>query len=402
MRNTSLVSGLLLAATATAAAEPTLHAPGTARPFDFVASQTTTTRPLSVRRLLPANGTTNAVAQSRVIYLNHKGVTLRPGDDDARANTSSIVGGLVSVPAWNTSAATWNATVACFADMFKDFDVVVTDQDPGNVPHIEAVFGGYPGDIGMPSGVGGVSPFTEDCGIIENSIVFTFTEVFPDDAQTVCEVMAQEVAHSYGLDHELLASDPMTYLSYNGNRSFKDQLVSCGEYNARACGIGGSVCRNKQNSVALLKERLGVADAVAPTLAITSPADQAIVAPGFEVTATATDNVGVTMAALFVDGQPAAMTPGAGPFTFATDAALAEGSHEIRVDASDGRNTQSQTITVTVQLGGGSGSGSGSGSGDGGSGDGEDGSAGGGCSTAGGSGLALGLAVLALARRRRC
>jgi uncharacterized membrane protein YgcG len=357
------------------------------------------------RKLLPpANSDPAAVAQSRIIYLNHNGVTLRPGNDDSRAQTSSIVSGLSTVAKWNVSDATWQATVACFKDIWSRFDVTITDVDPGNAPHMEAVFGGFPQDVGMPSGVGGVSPFTADCAIIENSIVFTFTEVFPEDPQTICEVMSQEVAHSYGLDHELLASDPMTYLDYNGKRSFKDQLVSCGEFNARACGIGGSVCRNKQNSVQLLLQRIGAADLVPPTLAITSPADGATVPPGFAVDATASDNVAVTMATLAIDGAAAGATPGAGPYTFATDATLGDGPHTIALTVSDGHgNTQNQTITVTVARDGGSGSGSGSGS-DGSGGGGDDGSGDPashtGCAAGGGAdagfALALGLGLLAL------
>ena len=241
---------------ATAAAQPP------ASVGDIVTTPLPGTNIVLARKLLPASKAPGVMAQSKVIYLNHRGVTLTPGEDDSTTNHSSIIGGTSVVPAWNTSPATWNATVACMQDMFSRFDVTVTDQDPGATPHIEAVFGGSPQDIGMGQGVGGVSPFTEDCGIIENSIVFTFTDVFPDDAQTVCEVMSQEVAHSYGLDHEMLASDPMTYLQYNGNRSFKDQTVSCGEYQNRPCGIGGSTCRANQNSVQLLYARVGKADLV--------------------------------------------------------------------------------------------------------------------------------------------
>jgi uncharacterized protein (TIGR03382 family) len=80
----------------------------------------------------------------------------------------------------------------------------------------------------------------------------------PDDPQIVCEIMAQEIAHSFGLDHEMLPSDPMTYLDYNGDRTFQDTMASCGEFADRMCGINGNMCRQRQNSVALLKQRLGV------------------------------------------------------------------------------------------------------------------------------------------------
>lgn len=395
---TIMSSVVLVAALATTAA---------ARPAASVGDIVTTPLPgtnlVLARKVLPATGTPGAMAQSKVIYLNHLGVTLTPGEDDSTTNHSSIIGATSAVPAWNTSQATWDATVACMQDMFARFDVTVTDQDPGATPHIEAVFGGSPQDIGMGQGIGGVSPFTEDCGIIENSIVFTFTDVFPDDAQTVCEVMSQEVAHSYGLDHEMLASDPMTYLQYNGNRSFKDQAVSCGEYQDRPCGIGGSTCRANQNSVQLLYARVGKADLIPPTLAIASPADGATVPPGFSVEAMASDDVGVTMTTLSIDGQPSATDPGAGPYTFVTDPALAEGPHTLRVEATDGRNTQAQSITVTVAVtptgsDGGSATGNGT-DGDGGTGD--DGTVHGGCSTSGGSGGALVLGLALVLRRRR-
>ena len=379
-----------------------------APPREVVLDEPTSNHMQFARVIVPdgVNTATAVVAQSKTIYLNHTGVTLHPGNDDSRTNASSIVNSNVSVPAWNTSAANWAATMTCFKAMFSRFDVVITDVNPGNVPHIEAVFGGSPQQVGMPSGVGGVSPFTQNCSIIENSIVFTFTQVLPQNPQTMCEVMAQEVAHSYGLDHELLASDPMTYLNYNGNRTFQDQLVSCGENQPRNCGIGGSTCRVKQNSVALLTERLGLADAIAPTMGITSPADGDSVPPGFTVTATASDNVAVRSATLSIDGVVVTTTPGAGPYTFPTDISISLGTHTVKVEATDGRNVQSQTITVNVDedapdpgMGSGSGSGSGSGGGDD-DGGGDPGSQGG-CSTSAGGGLALGLLALVLVRRRR-
>lgn len=405
MRTTTILTSLLVVAPSIASAEIVLTAP-------------TDTHIQFARSRLPAAGTPiNAVAQSRIIYLNRTGVTLTPGDDDSRTNRSSIITSQRTVPAWNTSATNWAATVACMKDMFSRWDVTVTDVNPGNVPHMEAVFGGSPQNIGMQQGVGGVSPFTEDCAVIENSIVFTFTSVFPDNPQMICEVMAQEVAHSYGLDHELLASDPMTYLQYNGKRTFKDQTVSCGESSSRACGIGGSVCRPNQNSVQLLTERLGLVDLIAPTLGITFPADGDTLEPGFEVQAMAMDNVAVKEATLSIDDVVVTTTPGAGPYSFATDAALADGAHTIKVEATDGKNVKSQTITVTVARagggGGGTGSGDGNGSGDGdgngngnGNGDGtggsgDDGSVLGGCSAGGDAGLALGLLALVPWRRRK-
>jgi hypothetical protein len=197
------------------------------------------------------------LAQSRTIYLNRSGVTLRPGINDSRLQTSSIVESATSITPWEIDDEMWGETMDCMRELFQPFDVVVTDRDPGMVPHIEGVFGGHPSDVGLPDNVAGVSPFTSDCSVIESSVVFTFTDVLPDDARLMCEIMAQEIAHSYGLDHQMLPEDPMTYLDYPGERTFQDEDALCGEFDARPCGIGGSFCRATQNSVELLTQRLG-------------------------------------------------------------------------------------------------------------------------------------------------
>ena len=215
------------------------------------------------RQPIAAAGKTTR-AESRTIYLNRDHITLRPGDNDSATGISSIVTAPTDIAGWEIDDDSWQATVDCMREIYAPFDVTITDEDPGDVPHIEAVFGGSPADVGLPENVAGVSPFTTDCAVIENSIVFAFTEVLPNDSRTVCEVMAQEVAHSFGLDHEMLPEDPMTYLPYLGERTFQNTMASCGEYGDRMCGINGNVCRFQQNSFKLLTSRLGAKNA-APT-----------------------------------------------------------------------------------------------------------------------------------------
>jgi uncharacterized protein (TIGR03382 family) len=411
MRLTAFVTGALLLGPSLAAAEAPVRPikpSGTAANYDLVATAPNQDDLVFARQVLPAatGGSTSALAQSRVIYLNKNGVTLQPGNNDSRTNRSTIATQATTIPPANVSATTWSATVACVRDLFSRFDVQVVDTDPGNVPHIEAVFGGSPGQLGMPNNVAGVSPFTTDCSIIENSIVFTFTDVLPaTDARLLCEIQAQEIAHSFGLDHELLASDPMTYLQYNGNRAFQNQTASCGEDVTRQCGINGSVCRPNQNSVTLLTERLGAAgspgDNVSPQVGIVSPQSGATVPPGFTINFTATDNIAVTSATLYVDGEAAGSLVAA-PYVFTTSATLPEGSHTFRVEASDGANVQSQEITVTIRKGATPPSGGGDDDDSGAGGD--SGDLTGGCSTGSGGSLLLAFAVFGVAaflRRRR-
>ncbi|MBA2544624.1 MAG: Ig-like domain-containing protein [Deltaproteobacteria bacterium] len=400
MTRSCLLTGaalLLIPAIAAAEARP-IQPVGEARYFDILATKPNASDLQFGRQLLPPTGT-SGIAASRTIYLNRTGVTLSPGNNDSRTNRSTIASQQTTIPAWNTDAATWNATVACVRDLFSPFGVTVVETDPGAVPHIEAVFGGSPTQLGLPTNVAGVSPFTQDCSVIENSIVFTFTNVIPNDARLACEIQAQEIAHSFGLDHELLASDPMTYLEYNANRSFKNQAASCGEDVTRPCGINGSTCRANQNSVALLTERLGAAgnpgDTTSPTLGITSPQDGATVPPGFDIQFTATDNINIAMATLFIDDQAAGSLLMA-PFKFTTSATLPEGEHSFRIEVTDGTNVKTQSMTLTIRKGAAPPSGGGDND--------LNGDLTGGCSTggnAGGFGLALGLLGLVLRRRRR-
>jgi uncharacterized protein (TIGR03382 family) len=404
---TRLLTSALLLAPSLVAADVATHAvkpSGHAASYDFVVSQEPGQQGLNFARqvLPPGNRTVGVVAQSRTIFLNKNGVTLQPGNNDSSNNRSTIVSQATTFQPYQVSATDWATIVACEKELFAPFDATITDVDPGAAPHIEAVFGGSPTQVGLPTNVAGVSPFTTDCSIIESSIVFTFTDVLSGVApREICEIMAQEIAHSFGLDHELLASDPMTYLDNAGaNRAFQNMDVSCGEYSQRVCGINGSTCRPNQNSVTLLTERLGThgspGDTIAPTVTITSPQNGATVPPGFQIAFNANDNVAVTMSSLFVDGT-AAGTVTTGPQQFTTPTNLAQGSHTFRIDVTDGANTQSQEITVTVRDGapppGGGNNGGGDASDD----------VTGGCSTGSGGSLmlAFGLVGLLALRRRR-
>ncbi|MEO7729992.1 MAG: Ig-like domain-containing protein [Kofleriaceae bacterium] len=322
-------------------------------PSDHFVSEGGAQGPAFMRQEIPAATTTatsSGLARSRTIYLNHNGATLTPGQNNSQANTSSIVARLSQVPGWAASSADWAATMACMKDMWARFDVTITDVDPGATPHIEAIFARSPRDVGITDYIGGISPFTTNCSVIESSIVFAFTDNLAKKPRTICEVMSQEIAHSYGLDHELLAADPMTYLSYAGNRAFQDQDASCGEATARACGISGSTCRASQNSVALLRARVGSADRdnQPPSVGITTPADSATVAAGFAITATASDNVAIKTVTFYVDGELAA-TRTAAPYALATDPALLAGNHTIVVEATDADgNTATEQREIVV------------------------------------------------------
>lgn len=360
------------------------------------------------------------LAASRYIYLNKNGVTLNPGGtDNSATHTSTIVDSTRNFPAWSVSATNWNTVVSALQDMYAPFGVTVSDQPPpAGTRYIMAMFGGTAGDalpadqVPPPSQgvILGVSPFTPDCAIIEDSIVFTFAlsaEQVGETPRQIAEIAAQEIAHSFGLDHVLNASDPMTYLDYTGNRSFKSGAVSCGEYSARSCGLvnyGYPACRANQDDVALMIERTGAGggspgDTIAPTLDINAPQNNALVPPSFTVYVDASDNTAITTVELYID-DTLVDTATTSPFQLHASG-VTLGDHTLGVVASDGTNQTTRNINVTVDDGADpvDPPGDDNPPGDGGDGD----YVTGGCSAGGngGAGLVLGLALVGLIARRR-
>ena len=284
----------------------------------------------------------------RLLYLNRcmpDGCEISPGEDDSRNDTSSIVGGLAYLPAFTQDETTWRAVVACVKKTYAWFDIEITDVDPGPAtPHFEVMFGGAATDLRnewIPFNAGGVAPGT--CWPLHNAITFVF-DVFEDHVENLCYVAAQESAHALGLDHELLANDPMTYLSYSGHRDFQDQLASCGEDVPRRCWCGGE----EQNSFRDIMAIFGPHAPTPPTVTITEPAAGAYVPTGFTVRAEYLDDIDVVRAEMLVDGVVLA-TRTAPPFSFRAPSGITEGAHTLTVRGYDPQGTAGEaSIPIEV------------------------------------------------------
>jgi len=90
----------------------------------------------------------------------------------------------------------------------------------------------------------------------------------------------------------------------------------------------------------------------APTVAITSPLDQATVAGVISITASATDDVGVTGVQFFLDGIALGAELGTAPYTMTWDTTTASvGPHIVTARARDGDGhvTTSTAVSVAVQ-----------------------------------------------------
>jgi MYXO-CTERM domain-containing protein len=281
---------------------------------------------------------------TRLIFLNRcaGGCTISPGSEDSRYNRSSIISSTIQMPAYPYGDESWNAVVTCVQNMFEEFDLVITDVDPGTTPHFEAIVSGTPGDAGFGPDTGGVAPGT--CGVIGNSMNYTFAEVWGDNPQRICEVIAQETGHTFGMDHQLLCEDPMTYLGGCGKKSFQNASAQCGEDTPRGCNCGGST----QNSHERLEFVFGPAPPTPPAVSIVEPSDGAQVRGGFTVLVDASDNNTVTEVRLVVNGMPSG-TLITEPYIFNSPGGLADGPVAIQAMATDNRgDTTTRTINVTL------------------------------------------------------
>lgn len=287
--------------------------------------------------------------------------TVAQGNTNATTNPvhSSLGHGVLSP--FSQSDDTWHQVVDCMRDVYAPFNVELTEQSPGSAPHFEILFGGKPQELGMQAGIGGVSPFS--CvPYIPNSVVFVF-DVWGSDAEEICATAAQELAHSFSLDHSTEPSDPMTYFSYKGRRHYMNQQVQCGsdcDKNHRsplgaacsgtdnqahecACGDGSQT----QNDFLTIQDLFGGGSGDPPTVKITAPKVGQTVGDNFPVTIAASDDAAVISTELRVDGQLIHTLTGS-PYAFTGPAGLADGTHVVEVTAYDagGASTRARVSVV--------------------------------------------------------
>ncbi len=290
---------------------------------------------------------------SNIIYLNKctGGCQVQPGNNDATATPirSAIPDGASTVAQFAYSDAVWQQVVTCVKATYAPFGVAVTDERPpaGTNYHM-AIVAGLPQNVQMQQGVGGVSPFT--CGYIPNAVSFSFSNVYGPNVDDICWTVAQETAHSWGLDHKYDNKDPMTYLSSGPTRKvFQNAAGPCGEFNSRACQCGG----NSMNSFQEIVDTFGTSTPTPPMVSFSEPVDGAFVNPMFAVKAKVMDDIAATKAELRIDGALVATSSKetAGVFTFMAPANVGQGKHKVEVTGYDVAFTPAKAeISVTIGM----------------------------------------------------
>ncbi len=286
---------------------------------------------------------------SNIIFLNkcEGGCTIFPGNDDSRTNTSSVVAGTLGQTAFISEfaygQAEWDAIVDCVTRVYEPYGIVITDQDPGaNISHFEAIVAGTDDEINTSAG--GIAPAS--CGVINNAITFSFANQGGQSGLSqMCWTVAQETAHAFGLDHEFLCSDPMTYLSDCGfDKRFQDVNAPCGEFEARGCYCGG----NTQNSHQFLLGHFGAGEVTPPTVQVNRPADGAVVRSNFPFEVGAVDDVEVTSVEFIINGAVVAELTSEPWVINAPDGLSGEVRVEARATDNLGAQSSSSVVTVTI------------------------------------------------------
>ena len=97
-----------------------------------------------------------------LVFLNRMGGVFTPGQpNNSRTNVSSVPDKAVSVPPWQVSDADWAEVTECVDELLSPFNLELTEENPTQRDHIEAVVGGSPGSMGLKGSVAGVSPFQD-------------------------------------------------------------------------------------------------------------------------------------------------------------------------------------------------------------------------------------------------
>jgi len=204
---------------------------------------------------------------ARIIYLHREGLTVTPGIDNSVTGRSHVLADIAGqdaapreVARFSGSRARWKTIKRCVERRLAPYDVVVTDRRPMPTDnYILVAVGGQATDLGMnpeqSRGTAGLAPLRVGQAV-PRAIVFAFAQTVKNKARAVCETIAHEVGHAYGLEHVNSCKDLMGYRHNCGRQRFVDAPKKCGERGARRCKTGLTT----QNSHAYLSELLGLRD----------------------------------------------------------------------------------------------------------------------------------------------
>lgn len=332
----------------------------------------------------------------KILYVNFDGADMNGcgGSNDPHDDCSTIFQGTV-LP-YSGDAVQRASVVQVIRKRVADFGITVTDQRPQSGDYDMEMVGNWQG---VTPGFAGVAP-NIDCFDATGGET-SFTLEASGSADGIAEIVLQEIAHTWGLEH-IDAQQDLLYPTTQGiNKTFQDQChkivadTDLNETNGYCNAVHTQFCDfGWQNSHQELLYLFGesVPDTQPPGVTIVLPADGAVIEGGtFELVVALEDDqtpAVITTDIVLQGGELAAPVEAGGAYAAPGElvfpiADLPDGSYSLRVDVLDeSDNPAAAEIAFTVVGNppssaddtGGSGDADGSGdagSGDAGSGDGE-------------------------------
>ena len=333
-------------------------------------------------QISPADPTVRAAPLAgATLFLNRciGGCTVKPGQDSAPDDTSQIVSQASTLPEYTFTGTQWADVLKCVQEVYSPFDVKVVDTRPTGIYQMIYV-AGHPQDLGLEAGVGGVSPVTGDCSPIQGGVAFAFAYNAQDFANEdagnftwgLCWIIAQETAHTFGLDHEYefvsskrsACNDPMTYRAdCGGQKFFRNLDASCGEFGPARPGCGpANTCSTTQNSHSKLMTVLGPGTVITakPVITLEVPMANATVKAGAPVIGRGSAQRGINKVELWINGYNWGNVEGAAfgnsgqpttPYTLTIPAGVPDSKLDITLKAFDDINIEGDSPTITVTKG---------------------------------------------------
>lgn len=311
-----------------------------------------------------------------VVFLNRAGRAYYAGADDSARGYSSVLSyyGTRSVqfPASSFSDAQWSELLARVRAYYAPFAVRVVDARPTAGIYTEiAVGNAWASSIGLSNNIGGIAPLGP-CRTVPGAVGFVFTPLYMNPGYGgvagVAEAVAHEVGHTLSLSHESLATDLMSYAPQSASKSFQDQASYCGTSpGAESCTCGAQTQNSHQQLLRIVGASTGApsggGDTKPPTVDVVTPKDGATLDGNatIEITAQATDDVGVAQLQLFwaytgrllpCDDSIAGVTCAKSPGRATWRIQVGTGSRQFYAVATDTSGNAAQSALRTITLGG--------------------------------------------------
>lgn len=297
---------------------------------------------------------------SKVLFVNFDGLTLNPcNNNDPRNNCSTIFFG--TVEPYSGDAAKRASVIQIVRSRVEDFGITVTDQRPESGDYDMEVVGNW---AGVDPDFAGVAPSIDCFDNRGGETSFTLDSSGTSDG--MAEVILQEVAHTWGLEHINEQTDLLYPTTQGQNKAFVDECLKivsdtdlnetfgqCNAMHSNFCDPGW------QNSYREMLELFGpsIADTSAPLLEIIFPTEGAVIEGDFGLMVRFADDQSpaVIRASILVEGAALEMpVQQDGAYAAPVELefpiqGLPDGEYTISIDGQDeSDNPASDAVTFTI------------------------------------------------------